>query len=357
MTDDKHIIQSRASLLDALRRLNELSGGVMTLAAVDADGKMEGTLTDGDIRRALLRGAALDTSVAEVMHRDFKCLRGDDIDAGRLREFRKGGFTLVPHLDDEGRIIRLCDLTAIRTILPVRAILMAGGKGERLRPMTLATPKPLLKIGGKAIIDYNIEALAAHGIDDISVTTNYLAEQLHEHFSSPVAGVSVRCVREPAALGTIGSAALVPKGDADVTLVMNSDLLTNISYEDMYLHHIAEQADITIASIPYTVSIPFAIMRGEGCDIRSLEEKPTFTYQANAGIYLIDSRLLSGITPGERIDAPDFVAQAIADGCRVTGFPIDGTWIDIGSPDDFRQAERLMQQITGWKQTKLKIEN
>ena len=349
MTDDKHIIKSSASLIDALRCLNELSGGVMTLIAVDADGKMVGTLTDGDIRRALLRGATLDTTVAEVMHRNFKCLQGDKADVSRLREFRKGGFTLVPHLDDEGHIVRLYNLTAIRTILPIRAILMAGGKGERLRPMTLTTPKPLLKIGGKAIIDHNVEALAAHGIDDITVTTNYLAEQLHEHFATPVAGVKVKCVREPKPLGTIGSAALVAKSTAEVTLVMNSDLLTNISYEDMYLHHIAERADITIASIPYTVSIPFAILRGDGNAIASLEEKPTFTYQANAGIYMINSRLLDEITPGERIDAPDFVEQAIAKGCRVTGFPINGTWIDIGSPDDFRQAELLMKQLSEWK--------
>lgn len=349
MTKDKHIIESSASLLDALSRLNDLSGGVMTLIAVDADERMAGTLTDGDIRRALLRGATLDTSVSEVMHRDFKSLHGNSPDVGRLREYRKGGITLVPQLDEAGRIVRLYDLTTIHTILPIRAILMAGGKGERLRPMTLTTPKPLLKIGGKAIIDYNIEALAAHGIENIAVTTNYLAEQLHEHFATPVAGVKVECVREPEPLGTIGSAALVEKSGADVTLVMNSDLLTNISYEEMYLHHRTEQADITIASIPYTVSIPFAILRGDGNTIASLEEKPTFTYQANAGIYMINSRLLDNIAPGERIDAPDFVEKAIAEGCRVTSFPINGTWIDIGSPDDFRQAERLMTQLSEWR--------
>ena len=348
MTDDKHIISSSASLLDALARLNELSGGVMTLMVIDSDSRMVGTLTDGDIRRSLLRGATLGTPVADVMHRDFKCLRGDEADLKMLRTFRKGGFTLVPHLDKEGRIARLYDLTTIHTVLPIRAILMAGGKGERLRPMTLTTPKPLLNIGGKAIIDYNIEALATCGISDISVTTNYLAEQLHEHFSTPVAGVDVRCVREPAPLGTIGSAALVPRGIGNVTLVMNSALLTNVSYEEMYLHHLSEQADITIASLPYIVSVPFAIFHTDGNAIKSLEEKPTFTYQANAGIYLINNRLFDAITPGERIDAPDFVEQAIASGAKVTYFPINGTWIDIGSPADFRQAEQLMAQLGKW---------
>lgn len=344
-----HIISHNASILDALDRLNRLSGCEMTLLAVDDSDRMVGTLTDGDIRRALLRHATLSTPVCQVMHRDFKYIKSSDIDVALLRSYRRLGFTLIPRLDADNRIVDIYDLTTTHTILPLRAILMAGGKGERLRPLTLTTPKPLLNICGKPIIDYNIEALAACGITDINVTTNYLAEQLHSHFSSPVAGVNVRCVREPAPLGTIGSAALVPKSDIATTLIMNSDLLTNISFEDMYLHHISHHADITIASIPYTVSIPFAIFSTEGQNVRALEEKPTYTYQANAGIYLIRTSLLDSIAEGERVDAPDFVEKAIADGCKVTFFPINGTWIDIGSPSDFRQAEQLMTHLADWK--------
>lgn len=346
MTDkNPHIISSGSSLLDALDSLNRLSGGVMTLMVVDDEGRMKGTLTDGDIRRALLRGISTSAQVTEVMHRDFKSLKGDNDDTQRLRSFRMNGIKLIPQLDEDGRIARLFDLTSTKSILPIRAILMAGGRGERLRPMTLTTPKPLLKIGGKSIIDYNIEALASCGIEDIFVTTNYLAEQLEEHFSRPVGGVEVKCVREPSALGTIGSTALVPRGRGDCTLVMNSDLLTNISFEDMYLHHVDNHADITIASISYMVSIPFAIMTTDGINVNGLQEKPSYTYQANAGIYIIANDLISAIAPGTRIDAPELIEQAIAQGRTVTYFPINGTWIDIGSPADFRQAEQLMAHI------------
>lgn len=341
---ERHIISTGATLIEALDRLNRLSGGVMTLMAVDSDGIMRGTLTDGDIRRALLRGVATSAAVTEVMHREFKRIsEGDDIPT-RLREMRQLGIKLIPSLDNAGRITRLYDLTARHSYLPIRAILMAGGRGERLRPLTLSTPKPLLEIGGKPIIDYNVEALADCGVEDIYVTTNYLAEQLDDHFSQPVGGVSVNCVREPSPLGTLGAVALVPEGKETVTLVMNSDLLTNISFEDLYLHHISHDADITIATFPYHVSVPFAVMALDGENVKGLTEKPTYTYQANAGIYLFSNELLRQINRGEHIDAPDLIERAIAEGRRVTCFPITGTWIDIGSPEDFRQARQMMSQ-------------
>lgn len=342
--NDPHIISTSATLLEALDRLNRLSGGVMTLMAVDSDGIMLGTLTDGDIRRALLRGVDTSAKVADVMHREFKRVTDDDNIAMRLRKLRLAGIKLVPRIDATGHITALYDLTLKRSALPIRAILMAGGRGERLRPLTQDTPKPLLKIGGKPIIDYNIEALIGCGVEDIYVTTNYLAEQLDAHFAMPVDDVTVRCVREPEPLGTIGSVALVPAGRGDHTLVMNSDLLTTISFEDLYLHHITHGADITIATFPYQVSIPFAIMALDGDNVKGLTEKPTYTYQANAGIYLFSNEILQGINPGERIDAPDLIRRAMEEGRRVSCFPINGMWIDIGSPEDFRQAELTMER-------------
>lgn len=200
MNKERHIIEEGASMIDALARLNSLSGQVMTLLVTDNAGVMKGTLTDGDIRRALLRGVALDAPVAEAMHKEFRFLRDDCVDVSMLREMRRLGLRLIPLLDACGRITRLIDTQLTRTVLPVSAILMAGGKGERLRPMTLTTPKPLLKVGEKAIIDYNIEALAGVGVKNVWVTTNYLAEQLEEHFATPVGGIEVRCVRETLSL-------------------------------------------------------------------------------------------------------------------------------------------------------------
>ncbi len=166
---------------------------------------------------------------------------------------------------------------------------------------------------------------------------------IHEHFSEPRYGVNVKCLRETAPLGTLGAVSLVERDDNGVTLVMNSDLLTTISYEDMYLKHIEDKADITVASVPYMVSVPYAILMTDGSHVNSIEEKPTYTYQANAGIYLINNRLLNTLKPGERIDTPELIERAIADGRRVSFFPISGLWMDIGSPSDFKQAQELMR--------------
>jgi len=342
MIDNIHIINSRVTILEALARLNALSGEVMTLIVTDSDMRVGGTVTDGDIRRALLRGARLDDEVSAAMHRGFEYIGPDSDPVPMLRRCRARGIVLLPRIDSDGRIVDIIDLRRTPTLLPLSAILMAGGKGERLRPLTLSRPKPLLEIDGRAIIDYNVEALARCGITDITVTTGYLAEQLREHFSEPVAGVTVRCVHEEKPLGTFGAVALVGHEASGATLVMNSDLLTSISFEDMYVHHISHGADITVATVPYTVSIPFAILETEGQCVTGLTEKPVRTYHANAGIYIIDNRLLSAVTPGVRIDAPDFIAGAIGRGCKVAYFPISGTWIDIGSPADFARAEEMM---------------
>ncbi|MCM1138168.1 MAG: sugar phosphate nucleotidyltransferase [Muribaculum sp.] len=342
---DKHLINEKTTLLTALHHLNALSGEVMTLLVTDDSGVMAGTLTDGDVRRALISGVSLEAPVTAAMHRNFRFLKEDKVDVGALREMRMIGLKLIPVLDAEGKVRRIIDTRITGTILPVSALLMAGGKGERLRPLTLNTPKPLLKIGDKAIIDYNIEALAGVGIEDIYVTTNYLAEQLEKHFSTPVAGVNVKCVKEDKPLGTIGSASLVDLPATGDTIVMNSDLLTSISFEDMYIRHVAEKADITIAAVPYNVSVPYAILATEGSEVRSLEEKPSYSYYANAGIYIIANELLRGLSPDERTDATDLIEYAIAAGKKVTYFPINGTWIDIGSPTDFNHAKELMKHV------------
>lgn len=343
MTDfNRYIISENASLKEALRRLNELSGDVMTLLVVDAEGRMSGTLTDGDIRRALIAGASLDHPVDQAMHRDFRFLRADDnASPCALRPLRDKGIKLLPVLDSGRKITRLIDLRRTKALLPVSALIMAGGKGERLRPLTLDTPKPLLKIGGKPIIDYNIEALAAVGIDDIKVSVNYLADQLEDHFS----GTKIQCVREASPLGTIGALAHIDDFRHSTVLVMNSDLLTDISFEDMYARHEAEGADITIAATTYTQAVPYAILQTEGDRVVALEEKPIYSYYANAGIYLLSPKATALVDPGRRTDATDLIERAIRLGLKVIYFPITGTWIDIGSPVDYRHACDLMANI------------
>lgn len=345
MTENLHVISSKATILEALSSLNALSGGVMTLLVTDDNGKLQGTLTDGDIRRALLRGESVNEHVTTAMNRNFCALQGDDIDVAQVREYRRKGITLLPHLNSDGTIRCIHNLKKTNTILPLDAILMAGGKGERLRPLTLTTPKPLLEISGKPIIDYNIEALAAVGIKNVTVATRYLAEKIYAHFEKPVAGISVKCITEDKPMGTIGAASLVNLKKDGNTLVMNSDLLTSVSFEDMYIKHTSENADITVAAIPYTVSVPFAILTTEGSSITGLEEKPIYSYYANAGIYIISNNLLRQLPKNSPTDATTLIEDAIRDNYKVVYYPITGTWIDIGTPADFAHAQELMQHL------------
>lgn len=339
---DNHIIDIHATILQALEQLNALTDGVMTLIVTDREGHVSGTVTDGDIRRALLGGATLQTPVEEAAHKDFSSV-GPDTPVDRIKQARLKGIRLLPVIDNAGKLVDTLDLTKVETILPLSAILMAGGKGERLRPLTLTTPKPLLEIDGMSIIDYNVRNLSRAGITDVTVTTRYLASQIIDHFSKPVFGIDVKCVVEENPLGTIGAASLISRNDEGDTLVMNSDLLTTLSLEEMFLLHKTEKADVTIAAIPYSVSVPYAILATDGREVRSLEEKPTYSYYANAGIYIFSNRLLNSILPGTPTDAPELIEKAISEGGKVVFFPIDGTWIDIGSPADFRHAEELMR--------------
>ncbi len=339
----QNIILGNATLLDALSKLNALSGKAMTLFVVDDDGRVLGSLTDGDIRRALLRGLSLKAKASEAARREFRSVQGDADCTMLLRECRAAGIKIVPRLDADGRLVEIIDLNATRSRLPLSAILMAGGKGERLRPMTLTTPKPLLQIEGKPIIDYNIEALAAVGVRNISVTTRYLAEQIEEHFASEVAGIKVKCIKEELPLGTIGSAALTEIAPTGNTIVMNSDLITTISFEELYLKHSESQADATIAVIPYQVSVPYAILTLDGDNVTGIAEKPSYSYYANAGIYIFKNEHLRSLPTDRRTDATDMLDQIIQNSGRVAYYTIKGTWIDVGSPTDFRQAAELMR--------------
>ena len=315
----------------------------MTLFVVMEDGTMGGTLTDGDIRRSLIAGMSVEDTLHKVMHKNYYYhSAGKDlcrvIGEGRRRHVR-----LLPVIEN-GRLTDIIDLTRVKTSLPVDAVLMAGGRGERLKPLTEATPKPLLPVGGKAIIDYNVEELEACDVRNIFVTVNYLAEQIEEHFRKRRGRRRVVCVKEPARLGTLGSLALVEGLECDNVLVMNSDLLTNIDLERMYLHHLRNEADVTVAGVPYTVSVPFAIMQMQGERVMGLEEKPTFNYFANAGVYLMRRELISRIKRGVYLDAPDFLSSLISAGKHVSCYHSEGTWIDIGSPDDYRYANELMSR-------------
>lgn len=339
----RHTVSGEATIRETLTALNELSGDSMTLFAIDGDGKLIGSVTDGDIRRALIDGHTTEDKVRDIAFRKYISLTSDASPEERyhtVAHARERLINLLPVTTD-GILSDILDLRKIKSAIPADAVLMAGGRGERLRPLTLDTPKPLLKVGEKPIIDYNIESLQSYGVKDIYVTVNYLKEQIIDHFSDRKWQGRVHCIEEPCRLGTMGSVALIDSLHQDYVIVMNSDLLTNIDFERLWQHHVDSGAVLTMATVPYAVSVPFAILKTKGDRVIGLEEKPTFNHFANAGVYIIDRKVLGSIRRGKYLDAPDFVESLIAKGLKVSHFAIDGTWIDIGSPDDFRYANEV----------------
>ena len=261
--ESNHIISQDITLLEALARINTFQvPEPLVLFVVDDQQRMVGTLTDGDSRRALIAGASVNDKAEKVMHRCFMYMRLEDIkNVEEIRRQKKMKMQLVPILDDTHHIVDIINLEKYRSRLPVDAVIMAGGKGERLRPLTEKTPKPLLPVGDKAIIDHNVDRLISYGISHISVTVNYLAEQIESHFAQPRGDVKVNCIREPHYFGTIGSVQYVKNFYNDAVLVMNSDLFTNIDYEDFYLHFQQHDAEMSVAAIPYNVAIPYGIFQ------------------------------------------------------------------------------------------------
>lgn len=341
----RYLISHNSTIKDALVAIEKLSTGLLTLFVVDDNQCLLGTLTDGDIRRKLIDGYSINDKVTVAMYPDFSFTRSCKINVNEIKKFKENSITLLPCLDGERHIIRVFDLKNQISVLPIDAVLMAGGKGERLRPLTEKVPKPLLKVGDKSIIDYNVDALILHGVENISITVNYLKEQIEEHFENERNGVLVQCVREPKFLGTIGSVKFVKNLQNDTLLVMNSDLFTNINYEDFYLHFVNHDADMSVGAVPYSVNIPYGIFELDDREIKGVREKPTYNYYANAGIYLIKRKLLDLIPDDTFYNATDFIEALIKNGNKVIRFPLTGYWIDIGKHEDYKKAQDLVKHL------------
>ena len=341
----KCIINEDATIREALVAINSITGNGESLIVVNKAQQMVGSLTDGDIRRGLIGGAELVDSVRNIMHRDFRYIKHSDFDVAHLKSFRDQRIMFIPILDEQKHVVDVVNLNKFKSKLPIDAVLMAGGKGERLRPLTEKTPKPLLEVGGKCIIDHNVDRLISYGVEHIDVTVNYLAEQLEEHFATPRDGVQVRTFREPKFLGTIGSIKFVDTFYNDTILVMNSDLFTNIDYEDFFLHFMQNDAEMSVVAVPYNISIELGILDLDGRNIKGLIEKPKYNYYANAGIYLIKKRALAEIPENTFFHATHLVEKLIAQGKKVIRYPLNGTWIDIGTPQEYQKAQDLVKHI------------
>lgn len=344
--NDIHLISQEKTLIDALKNISSIGTGPLVLFVLDSNERMVGTLTDGDVRRALIRGVNVNDKICDAMHRNFNYLRkGVNDDVVNIHRQRELKMKLVPVLDEQNHIVEIINLEKYRTRLPIDAVLMAGGKGERLRPLTEKTPKPLIKVGDKCIIDYNVDRLLTYGLRHISVTVNYLGEQLEEHFQEERDGVLIKTVREPKYLGTIGSIHFVSAFYNDTILVMNSDLFTNIDYEDFFLHFKQHNADMSVAAVPYVVKVPYGVFNLNGREIKGVTEKPTISYYANAGIYLIKKKCLDLIPKDVFFNATDFMDKLIANDYKVIRYPISGYWIDIGQHDELERAREIAKHI------------
>ena len=341
----KYIISETASVRDALVAINNITHDGELLIVVNAAQQMVGSLTDGDIRRGLIAGAELTDTINKIMHRDFKFIKQEDYDVAHLKSFRDRRIMFIPILDAENHVVDVVNLQKFKSKLPIDAVLMAGGKGERLRPLTEKIPKPLLEVGGKCIIDHNVDRLRSYGVQYVNVTVNYLGEQLEEHFSTPRDGVQVRTFREPKFLGTIGIIKFVDTFYNDTVLVMNSDLFTNIDYEDFFLHFQMHDAEMSVAAVPYNISIELGILDLDGRNIKGLIEKPKYNYYANAGIYLIKKRALAEIPKDTFFHATHLVEKLIAQDKKVIRYPLNGTWIDIGTLQEYERAKELVKHL------------
>ncbi|MBD8349070.1 nucleotidyltransferase family protein [Dysgonomonas sp. HGC4] len=340
-----YVISDQVTILEALVALNKLSSDTLTLFVVDDKNVMQGTLTDGDIRRKLIEGATLQDSVSGAINREFHSINKGESNVFLIKNLKEKGITLVPVLNEKGEIFEVYNLKKKKSILPVDAVLMAGGKGERLRPLTEKTPKPLLMVGNKPIIDHNIDRLIDYGVSNVFVTVNYLKEQLIAHFKNDRNGVTVKCVSEPCFLGTMGSVKFVENFFNNYILVMNSDLFTNIDYEEFFLHFMEHDADMSVVAVPYTISIPYGVFDLEGRVIKGIREKPILNYYANAGIYLFKKEFLDLIPNGKFFNATDLIDILVGKGHKVIRFPLTGYWIDIGKHEEYKKAQELIKHL------------
>jgi dTDP-glucose pyrophosphorylase/CBS domain-containing protein len=342
----KYLISSKSSIRSALIQLDRLGAKNTVLFVIDDQAKLLGTITDGDIRRGLITDVNIQDTVDKVMHEEYKYLKKNTLTLEYIRYLREELISILPFIDENHKLLKIIDFRNYRSFLPLDVVLMAGGKGERLRPLTNTVPKPLLKVGKKPIIEHNIDRLISFGIDHFHLSIRYLGDKLIEYFGKgETKGVQIDYITETHPLGTIGAVKQIKNFSFEHILVMNSDLLTNIDYEALYTHFIDYQADMVVATIPYQVNVPYGVLETNEGNVIALKEKPTYTYYSNAGIYIFKKTLLDFIPENEFFNATDLMQTIMGKGLKLTHFPILGYWLDIGKPEDFEKAQRDVKYI------------
>ncbi len=354
MTDSLEavIIAPTATLNDAITKLDAHNKGIVLIT--DQDRKLIGTVTDGDIRRAILAGEQMDAPVmalpkykTEVYQTPLTAPESASDDE-LLALMRTGFVRQIPLVNQANQVVRLVtieDLTDAET-LPVTAVVMAGGIGTRLRPLTEDLPKPLLPIGDRPILEWIIRNIRNAGMTDVILTTYYLKDKIHQHIGDGRKfGVSVSYIDEEKLSGTAGALSYIDRWERD-HLVINGDILTQIDFRALFDYHRSNQSDITVGLRDYTLQVPYGVIDMDGIKVSGMTEKPALRFFVNAGIYMLAPSVSQYLNKGEYVEMPDLIQRLIDAGKNVVGFPIREYWLDIGQHAQYEQA---LRDIVKWE--------
>jgi len=308
-----------------------------------------GSLTDGDVRRGLLKDVTIKESVLTIIQPEYKFILKHNFDIRSVIKLRDDNYKVIPVVDSEGIIVDIVNFRLQKSYLPLDAVIMAGGRGSRLKPLTDNTPKPLLPIGKKRIMEHNVDRLSTFGINDFWFSVNYLGKQIEDFFgSSNDKNRSIDYIWEDSPLGTIGAVSKIKNFKHDHVLITNSDILTNLDYENFYLDFIEKEADLSILSIPYSIDIPYAVLESPSGDdlVTGFKEKPTYIYKSNGGIYLIKKCYLDLIPKNTFFNATDLIEKLISENKKVISYSLTGYWLDIGKHEDYKKALKDVNNIS-----------
>jgi dTDP-glucose pyrophosphorylase len=339
----KILIKPEDSLQHAIKVLND--GGTRITLVVDKSNKLLGTVTDGDIRRALINKFTMTSPIKLIMNKQpifaSKASSKKDI----LQLMTSQGIIHMPVLDNNGVIY---DLETIEHLIKSQTFdntvfLMAGGFGKRLHPLTEDTPKPLLKVGDRPIIETIIQQFIDHGFKNFFISTHYKSEQIKEFFKDGSQyGVNINYINEVEPLGTAGSLGLLPEDIPDLPIiVMNGDLLTKVNFQNLLDFHNNGKSDATMCIREYDVQVPFGVVEINKGEIKQIREKPVHKFFVNAGIYVVNKHLINKIHGNTYLDMPDFLETELREkGKGINAFPIHEYWIDIGRIDEYTKAKK-----------------
>jgi dTDP-glucose pyrophosphorylase len=315
---------------------------------VDNSQRLLGTVTDGDIRRAILKGVSLENRVETIMNSNPLSVRLDEDQKQIFRMMQLKRLRHIPIVDDEGRVqgIKLWDELIEEQINDNWVILMAGGLGSRLQPLTNDCPKPLLKIGSKPILETILESFIEYGFHNFYISVNYRADMIKDYFGDGSRwGVHIRYIHEDKRMGTAGALSLLPEQPTKPIFVMNGDILTKVNFQQLLDFHNEHEVSATMCVREYDFQVPYGVVKMDKHRLMAIEEKPVQHFFVSAGIYVLDPNVLQFIPPDKFYDMPSLYDFLIKQNYEAAAFPIREYWLDIGRMDDFERATGEFQEV------------